>query len=173
MVDLVEAQRCVGGRLWAIRVWLWSHIASGQVTETKPLTALWAEFWLVIFWNWCKFKIDFFPAKTVLFAEEPNELSHINWSVSTCWSVWLLLLTRISLLTLIYPVVVSLQVKITKFVSNEKVAIGIHKSTFLVSFKLTGYSSTLLKSHDFLTLFAIKDGVISYLLGSFGRTVPK
>lgn len=57
--------------------------------------------------------------------------------------------------------------------SDEKVAIGIHKSSLLVALELARYSSTLLQCHYFFTLLAIKDGMISYLVGSFRRAVSK
>ena len=57
--------------------------------------------------------------------------------------------------------------------SNEQVAICIYESSLFICLKRAGNASTLPECHYFLAVLTIKDGVISYLVGSFGRAISK
>ena len=85
----------------------------------------------------------------------------------------LLLLILGSLLALVNPIVICLQIEVTEFVSNEQVTICINESPLFICLESAGNTSTLPECHYFLAVLTIKDGVISYLMSSFGRAVAK
>lgn len=115
----------------AVVIVLRSHRAANEVTEPKPLAALGAELWLKVPGNGSKLQVDLFPAESVSFPEEPDELGHVDG--------YLLPRRRRGRIRswtnlLVHSIVVCLEVQVAELVRHEEVTVCVDEGAALVTF---------------------------------------